>query len=176
MYTAYSNTDPRHGNAQQREHLQGHEREPGDQVEIEADQPVQRILGLAGGALLVGDLDLGGAVRQRVRQRGNEGVDFRARGDVVGDRAAVRAEHAALVGHADVGDALAHGVHRARGGASPPGVLAMAADTPHVVGAGVHRRQQTGDFLGWILQVGIERHHALAAHVLNPATMAMCWP
>ncbi len=91
----------------------------------------------------------------------------RAAGDRVDDVAAVGAQHAALVGHPDVGDALAQPVHRARCDAPPPRVLARSPHAADVVVAGVHLGQQAGDLLRRILQVGIERDDALAAHVLE---------
>ena len=42
-----------------------------------------------------------------------------------------------------------------------------AAHAADVVVPGVHRGQQAADLLGRILQVGIERHDALAAHALE---------
>jgi len=47
--------DPR-----EREHLQRHQRECRHEIEIEADQLVERVLGFAGRALFVPHFDLGG--------------------------------------------------------------------------------------------------------------------
>ncbi len=47
--------------------------------------------------------------------------------------------------------------------APPPRVLARAAHAADVIVAGVHRGEQLADLLGRILQVGVERHDALAA-------------
>ena len=91
----------------------------------------------------------------------------RARGDRVDDVAAVGAQHAALVGHLDAGDALAQAVHRPRRDAPPPRVLARAAHAADVVVARVHRGEQLADLLRRILQVGVERDDALAAAVLE---------
>jgi hypothetical protein len=87
--------------------------------------------------------------------------------DRVDDRAVVGAQHASLVRHADVGDALAEVVHRLRGHAPPRRVLAQAPDRAHVVVALVHLREELRDLLGRVLQVGVERHDALAARVLE---------
>ena len=70
----------------------------------------------------------------------------------------VGAQHAALVGHLDAGDALAQPVH---GAARPSGgtrlswrLRRIAAD---VVVALVHLGEQLADFLGRVLQVGVQR-------------------
>ena len=62
---------------------------------------------------------------------------------------------------------LAQPVHRARGDSPPPGILARAPYATDVVVAGVHRLEQPADFLRRILQVRVQRHHALAAHALE---------
>jgi len=67
----------------------------------------------------------------------------------------------------DSRDALADAVHDARGKLPPPYVLACAADTADVIGAGIHRGEQLFDLLGRVLQICIERDHPLAARALE---------
>ena len=150
-----------------REHLQRHHREAGHQVEIEADQAVERIFRFARGALLVLHHDFGGVLGEGVGQRRNEGVDLLAGVDGVDDVAAVGAQHAALVGHLDAGDAFAQPVHGARGDVAPPAVAALLADAADVVVALVHLGEQLADFLRRVLQVGIQGDDALAAAVFE---------
>jgi hypothetical protein len=56
---------------------------------------------------------------------------------------------------------------RARGHSPPARILARAAHATDVVVACVHRFEQPADFLRRILQVGVQRHHAFAAHPLE---------
>jgi len=150
-----------------RENLQRHEREAGDQVEVEPDQPVQRVLRFAGSAFFMQHVDFGRSVRERVGKRGDERAHLVRRCDRVDDVAAVRAQHAPLVGHANSGDPFAQPVHQPRCIAAPPRILAGATHAADVIGAGVHRCEQLADFLRRILQVGVERHDPCSAHALE---------
>ena len=118
-------------------------------------------------ALVVLDLDFRRVLREGVGERRDIRAHLARAVDGVDDGPRVGAQHAALVGHHDVGDALAHAVHGPRRPAAPRSVLALAADRAHVVVALVHLREQCRDLLGRILQVGVERHDALAAHMLE---------
>src|SRR6059036_324526 len=91
------------------------------------------------------------AVRERITRirMTDQGCMLRAysRDDV----AAVCAQHAPLVGHADAGDALADGVHDPRRVAPERAVLSLAAHGPDVVVAFVHLGEELRDFLRWVL-------------------------
>ena len=108
-----------------------------------------------------------GIAREAVGQRRDEGADFLAAVDRVDDVAVVGAEHAALVGHLDAGDLFAQAVHGARGDMAPHAVAALAADGADVIVALVHLRQQQSGVFRRVLQVGIQRHDALAAALLE---------
>ena len=86
----------------------------------------------------------------------------------VDERAVVGAQHAALVGHADPGDALAQAVHGKRRYPAEQRVVALAPIGADVVVARADRGDEARDLLGRILQVGIERHGDAPAHVLEP--------
>src|SRR3989338_2401574 len=158
----YRDQHPQHG-----EHLQRHQREAGHQVEIQADQAVQRILGFARSAFLVSNDHLGGIARKAVGQRRDEGVHLLAAIDRVDDMAAVGAEHAALIGHLDARDAFAQPVHRLRCDMPPPAVATLTADRADVIMTLVHLRQQQADVLRRILQISVQRHYALPARLLK---------
>ncbi len=87
--------------------------------------------------------------------------------DGVDDVAAVSAQHAALVGHVDVGDAPAHGVHRAGTEAPQRVVVPLEPHAADVVVALVHLGEQLADLLRRILQVRVQRDDALAAAALE---------
>jgi hypothetical protein len=55
----------------------------------------------------VRDVDLGWAARKRIRERRDERADLAAFRHCVDDFAAVRAQHAALIGHTDLREPLA---------------------------------------------------------------------
>ena len=112
-------------------------------------------------------LDLARGAGEGIGERGNEGAHLAAGIDRIDDVAAVGAQHAALVGHVDARDAAAHRVHRARADAPERIVVPLAAHAADVVAALVHLREQLGDLLGRVLQVGVQRHDALAAHALE---------
>ncbi len=153
--------------ADHREPLQRHDREAGDQVEVQAHQLVQRIFRFARVAFLVADLDLDRIRRERVGQRGDEGIDLAAGIDGIDHAAVVGAQHAPLVGHPDMRDPLAQPVHRERGDSPKRAVMALAADRADIVVAGADRFDQPRDFLGRILQVRVERDHHAAARMLK---------
>ena len=153
--------------AQHREELQRHQRETGHQVEIEADQAVQRILGIPGVALFVGNFDLDRILREGVGQGRDEGTDFAAIVDGVDNGARIRAQHAALVGHLDVGDAFAQAVHGLRRPAPERCVLAVLADAADAVVTFAHLGDQLADFFRRVLQVGIQCHHNLSARMFK---------
>ena len=113
------------------------------------------------------DLDLRRVVREGIRERRDVRADFARRGDRADDVAAVRAQHAALIGHLDARDPLAHAVHRPGGDSSPPRILARTPHAADVVVARVHCGEELGDLLGRILQIGVERDHALAARAIE---------
>jgi hypothetical protein len=100
--------------------LQRDEREAGDQVEVEPDQPIHRVFRFAGGALLVQHVDFDRMVRERVGKRRDVRADLAGGSDGVDDVATVGAQHAALVGHPDPRDPFAQPVHQPRCTASPP--------------------------------------------------------
>ena len=106
--------------AEHRKHLQRHQRKSGDQIEIQADELVERIFRLAGHTLGVLDFDLDRIVCIGIGKGGNVGADLARRGDRAHDVTAVCTQHAALIGHRDAGDALANAVHRFRCDATPP--------------------------------------------------------
>src|SRR3982750_442984 len=91
---------------------------------------------------------------------------------------------ASLVGHPDPGDALAQAVHRPRAHSPEGVVVALAPHAADIVIALVHLGEQLRNLLRRVLPVGVERHHALAAHApppsprtrSKPAMIAMCWP
>ena len=116
---------------------------------------------------LVGDFHFHGVVRESVGERGNEGVAFAAGVECIDDVAAVCAQHATLVRHADVRELLAQPVHGPRRPAAPRDVLPALPDGSHVIVALVHAREQLADFLGWVLQVGVQGHHHCAARMLE---------
>ena len=82
---------PRHG-----EKLQRRDREAGHEIEIEADEPVQRILRVSHLALFVGDFDFHRVSRERVTQRRHVGADFQAAIDGVDNVAIVTTQHTTL--------------------------------------------------------------------------------
>src|SRR5438067_10473691 len=129
----YKNRAGRNDHAEHREQLQRNEREARDQIEVEPDQLVERVLRLAGRTLDVLDLDLARAVGVGVRERRDERAHLARGGDGADNIAAVRAQHAALVGHLDAGDALAYAIHRLGGRVPPPRVLARATDAAAVI-------------------------------------------
>ncbi len=147
--------------------LQRNEREAGHEIEVEPDQAIHRILRLTRRAFLVEHIDFRRMVGERVGERRYERADLARGDDRIDDVAAVRTQHATLVGHPDPRDPFPEPVHQPRRRAPPPRVLAGAPHAADVIGAGVHRGEQLADFLGRILQVGIERHDALAAHPLE---------
>ena len=71
--------------AEDREQLHRHGREAGHQIEVQPHQLEQRILRLAGAALLVRDANLDRTDREGVGQRRDEGVVLRALVDRVDD-------------------------------------------------------------------------------------------
>src|SRR5438477_9058747 len=163
----YKNRAGRNDHAEHREQLQRNEREARDQIEVEPDQLVERVLRLAGRALGVFDLDLARAVGVGVSERRDKCADLARGGDGADDVAAVRAQHAALVGHLDAGNALAHAIHRLRGHVPPPRVLARAAYAADVIVPGIHGGDEFADLLRRILEVGIESDDTLAAAMLE---------
>ena len=113
------------------------------------------------------DLDLGRIGGIAHGQRRDEGRGLAAGGDVLDDVAPVGAQHATLVAHADVRGGLADHVEQARGAAAEPGILAvLAVAADHVVPV-VDFRQQFGNLLRRVLQIGVERHDHLAAGALE---------
>src|ERR1700674_4642360 len=92
----------------------------GDEIEIQADELVERIFRLAGYTLGVLDFDLSRVVCVGIGEGRNVGADLARRRDRAHDVTAVRTQHAALIGHRDAGDALANTVHRFRCDATPP--------------------------------------------------------
>ena len=147
--------------------MQRNHREAGHQVEIEADQAIERVFRFALGALFVLHHHLGGVLGEGVGQRRDEGVDLLAGVDGGYDVAAVGAQHAALVGHLDVGDALAQVVHGARCDVAPPAVVALFADAADVIVALVHFGEHLADFFRRVLQVGVQGDDALALAMLE---------
>ena len=111
--------------------------------------------------------DLGGVARETVGQRGDEGVDGAAPHNRVDDRAAVGAEHATLIRHLDARGPFAHKIDQLRGVGAEKRILPIEPEAAHVVVPRVDLREQLGDFLRRVLQVGIERHNDLAAHALK---------
>ena len=81
------------------------------------------------------------------------------------DEARIAAHHAALVGDAYRRDPFAQLVDSLREPFAPPAILALAADGAHVVVALVEHGDQLADFLGGILQVGIQGDHVVAARI-----------
>ena len=66
-----------------------------------------------------------------------------------------------------MGDARAKGIDEFRSVTAEEGVLPVLAVTTDDVVAGGIGREQFRDFLRRVLQVGIERHHDLAAYALE---------
>ncbi|KAG0161938.1 hypothetical protein DFQ30_004806, partial [Apophysomyces sp. BC1015] len=87
--------------------------------------------------------------------------------DRIDDPAAVRAQHASLVGHFDSRDALAQPVHRGRCLAAEQAVLPLQPDRADVVMAVAHFLDQLADFLRRVLQVRIERDYDVATGLLE---------
>ena len=109
----------------------------------------------------------GRVARKGVGQCRDEGVHLLATVDRVDDAPVIGAEHAALIGHLDMGDALAQSVHRARGDMPPPAIAALLAYRADVIVAFVHLRQQQADVLGQVLQIGVQRDDALPPAMLE---------
>ena len=65
--------------------------------------------------------------------------------------AIIGAQHAALVGNVNVGDALANAIHQARCEVAPQPVIAFATDTADVIETFVHLGQQVADFFRRVL-------------------------
>ena len=150
-----------------REILQRRDREARDQVEVEPDQAVERVVRHARMPLLVLHPDLRRIAGKTVGQRGNERVDRPAPHDRVDDRPAVRAQHAALVRHLDARGFFPHEIDQPRGILAEKRVLPVEPVSAHVVEARVDFLQQLRNFLGRILQVGVERHDHVAAHAFE---------
>ncbi len=111
--------------------------------------------------------DFGGFEREGVGQRGHEGVGLGATVDGIDHVAAVGAQHAALVGHAHVGDFFARPVHRPAGIAAKPAVLAHAANGADIVVALAHFGDEFADLFGRVLQIGVEGDDDRRAGVLE---------
>ena len=127
------------------------------------DQTEQVVLGTAARALVVADRYLGHALGERVGQRRNEGRLLVACNHGVDDVAAVGAQHASIVVHRHAHDHRGHPVLQIRGEAAIGEVVALLAPSADHVVARIDRGEQARNFLGRILQVGVERHHDLAA-------------
>jgi len=110
---------------------------------------------------------LGRITGEAVRQRRDERVDRAAADNCLDHRPPIRAQHAALVGHFNVGRVLADIVDEPRRGGAEKGILAVEPVAADVVVPGIDLRQQLRNLLGRILQVGIERDDHLAPHALE---------
>ena len=147
--------------------LERHDREAGHQVEVQADQPVER----------VGRAARRRAARARPRspsgrraklcaERRDERRGLVAVVDLVDDVARVGAQHAAEVRQLHPRDRDRHAVDdRARPARRKAGVLpALPHAADDVVPLG-DLREQLRDLLGRVLQVGVERHDDVPRHV-----------
>ena len=83
---------PRHGDGLERD-----EREPRHQVEVQADQAEQAVLGFSALPLAVPHVDLHGVDRELLGQRGDEGRALRGLVDDVDDVPPIAPQHAAVV-------------------------------------------------------------------------------
>ena len=83
--------------------LNGKQREAGHQIEIESDEPSERILGASFGAVAMRHLDFGNRARECVGQGGNKARDFRAFADLLNDIPPVRAKHTPIIAKLDAG-------------------------------------------------------------------------
>ena len=114
-------------------------------------------------ALVVSDRNFGHAFGERVGQRRNECRLLVAGDHGVDDMAAVGAQHASVVMHRHADDHRGHPVLQMRGEAPIGEVVALFAPSADDVVAFIDCGEQARNFLGRILQIGVERHHDFAA-------------
>ncbi len=118
-------------------------------------------------ALLVMHTHLGRIAGEAVGKRGDEGVDRAAAHDGLDDRPLVRAQHATLVRHADVGRHRAHAVDEFRSVGAEKRVVPLQPESADIVVTGVDALQERRDVLRRVLQIGIERDDHVALHALK---------
>ena len=122
---------------------------------------------IACGAFGMGHADFHWIAGKGIGQCRNKGIDLATLVDRIHHRSGIGAQHAALIRHANARDAFTQAVHGARCPAPEGVVLAGTADAADIVMSAIHFGQQLADFLGRVLQVGVQGHHHCAARMLE---------
>ncbi|MPM63310.1 hypothetical protein SDC9_110190 [bioreactor metagenome] len=159
--------DHREQHAGHRHELQRHERKARHQVEIEAYQLEESVLGFSKLALAVRDGYLYGVDGELLRERGDEGRRFLTVVDDVDDAPVIAAQHAAVVAYFKLRDAVGELVDELRGDLAEDRVPAADAVRADDVVPLVHLFDDVRYLRGRVLQVGVERDDLAAARVVE---------
>ncbi len=131
-------------------------------------EPKNVVLRVAAGPFGVGDRNFGDALGERVCERGHERRLLVACDHHVDNVTAIRAQHASVVMHRHADDHRSEPVLHPRGDPPVGAVVPLLAPSADDVVTGVDRIEQARNFLGGILQVGVERHYDIAAALAKP--------
>lgn len=134
----------------------------GHQVEVEAEQLDQAILGLAPLAFGVAHGNLGHPPGKDIGQGRNEAGGLLALVDRVDHLPAVGPQHATVVPQLDAGDPGHHHVHQVGGQFPEQGILAVLPPAAHGVVTFLDLCHQAGNLFRRVLQVRVQSDHHLA--------------
>jgi hypothetical protein len=162
QHRAEEHADCRDGAAEQEQEPQRRDRKAREQVELQREQPGQRVVAGPAAARRVRHRDLDRVHCVQHRERRDEGVVLAALDHRSDDAAVVAAQHAAEVLERDARETPHHAVDQPRGGLAEPGVVALLSPGVDQVVAGPEGLDQLGQLLRRVLQVGVERDDPVA--------------